>query len=214
VHLNDLILKNWVGWDGLTAVATLALVFVGVATVIYAGVQLADFRQESRIKHLIDLVDQFEREPYAGYRRSLAAHRLKEGSLVPLDLENPPFELYAIMNFFEHMGFLLKGHYLNLEGLAVEFHYWILNIWADARELVKLEQADDPIYYEHFVLMVNQLLEYDRPQTGKLDLPSASDVEDFYSDEAHLSPGSPIPRKRRRKRRRRQGLLRGTTETA
>jgi hypothetical protein len=210
------LLKHWIGWEGLTALATLALVLVGIATAIYAGLQLADFQRESRIKHMIDLVNQFETEPLAKYRRGLAQKRLSsDGVLQPLDLENPPPELYDIMNFFEHMGYLLDGNYLNREDVVVEFHYWILRVWADAFKLVKqLEQAEDPIYYEFFEKMVNSLQEYDRPRTGKLASPSDSDIQDFYSAEAHLVPGSPIPRKRRRKRRRWQARLnRSSTPT-
>jgi hypothetical protein len=208
--------KHWIGWEGLTALATLALVLVGIATAIYAGLQLADFQRESRIKHMIDLVNQFETDPLAKYRRDLAQKRLSsDGVLQLLDLENPPPELYDIMNFFEHMGYLLDGNYLNLEDVVVEFHYWILRVWADAFKLVKqLEQAEDPIYYEFFEKMVNSLQEYDRPRTGKLASPSDSDIQDFYSAEAHLVPGSPIPRKRRRKRRRWQARLnRSSTPT-
>lgn len=206
--LAEWILGHWLGWDGLTAVATVLLVVVGIVTVVYAGSQLKDFRRESRIKHIIDLVNQFESDPLAQYRRQLAQKRLSsDGVLQPLDLDNPPAELYDIMNFFEHLGYLLDGNYLNFEDVLVEFHYSILNVWADALELVKLEQAEDSIYHEHFGRMVKRLLEYERPRTGKLELPTPSDIEDFYSVETHLSHGSPIPRKRRRKRRRRQGLL-------
>lgn len=201
--LEKLLTAEWV-----TAFATLALAVIGGITAQYAYSQLKEFRTEARIKHMIDLVNQFESNPLAQYRRDLAQKRLSsDGVLKPLDLDNPPAELYDIMNFFEHMGYLLDGNYLNLEDVSVEFHYWVLSVWADACELVKLEQADDSIYYEHFGRMVNRLLEYDRPRTGRLELPSASDIEDFYSVETHLSPGSPMPRKRRRKRRRRQGLL-------
>jgi hypothetical protein len=151
-------------WDAVTAIATCALVALGVGTLIYAGVQINDFRKEARVKHLIDLVAQFETEPYASIRRRLGAARTDGTRLRPLDVEYPPSELYDVMNFFEHVGFLLDGNYLGLEGVSVEFHYWILHVWADARELIKKEQAeDDPIYYEFFAKMVNRLLEYDRP---------------------------------------------------
>ncbi len=211
--LIEWIFGHWVGWDGVTALATFLLVVVGIVTVIYAGSQLEDFRRESRIKHMIDLVNQFESDPLARYRRELAQKRVSDGVLQPLDLENPPAEVYDIMNFFEHMGYLLDGNYLNLDDVAVEFHYWILRVWADVSELVKIEQSEDSIYYEFFEKMVRRLQEYDRPRTGKLALPSRSDIEDFYSDEAHISPGSPMPRKQRRKRRRRQGLLSSQSST-
>jgi len=180
-----------VSWDAVMAIAT--------CTLVYAGIQIRDFRKEARVKHLIDLVTQFETEPYASTRRRLGSARTDGTSLKPSELEHPPPELYDVMNFFEHVGFLLDGNYLDLEGVSVEFHYWILHIWADARELIKKEQADDRIYYEFFEKMVNRLLEYDRPRTGKLDLPSTADIEEFYLDEARNPVGSPLRRRKRSK---------------
>ena len=129
------------------------------------------------------------------------AKRAPGGVLVPLDLNNPPPELHDVMNFFEHMGYLLEGGYLNIEDVSVEFHYWILNVWADARKLIKSEQAENAIYYEFFEKMVNRLLEYDRPRTGALQLPTDTEIEDIYAEESHLPIGSPIPRAKRSKRR-------------
>ena len=188
-------------WEALTAIGTIALALVGASTLLYIKQQLDDFRRESLIKHLMDLVSEFEHDPLATRRRVLGAARAPGGHLQPLDLNNPPPELHDIMNFFEHMGYLLDGKYLNLEDVSVEFHYWILHIWADAKKLIKSEQAENPLYYEHFEKMVDSLLKYDRPRTGTLSLPTEAEIEDFYAEESHLPIGSPIPRQRRLKRR-------------
>lgn len=190
-----------ISWEALTAIGTLALAVIGIVTVCYAIQQLNDFRRESRIKHLTDLVDQFERDPMAMYRRNLGAKRTESGILQPLDVENPPSEIHNVMNFFEHMGFLLEGGYLNLEDVSVEFHYWILHVWADARRLVAVEQTENPIYYEFFQKMVNRLLEYDRPRTGVLPVPDDADLRDFYVEESQLLTGSPFPRQKPPRRR-------------
>ena len=182
---------NWEMW---TAIGTIALAIIGGISLVYAIVQLREFRKESKIKHLMNLVTQFESEPMAGYRRTLGKARAPSGVLLPLDLNNPPSELHDVMNFFEHIGYLLEGGYLDLEGVSVEFHYWILHVWADAKRLIASEQAENPIYYEHFGTMVNRLLEYDRPRTGNLQLPPETDVGDFYAEEARLATGSPIPK--------------------
>jgi hypothetical protein len=190
-----------INWEAWTAIGTVSLAVIAGVTALYAKQQLNDFRRESRIAHLISLVDQFEREPMAGTRRTLGAKRAPGGVLVPLDLNNPPPELHDVMNFFEHMGYLLEGGYLNIEDVSVEFHYWILHVWADARKLIKTEQAENAIYYEFFEGMVNRLLEYDRPRTGALQLPTDAEIEDIYAEESHLPIGSPIPRSKRSKRR-------------
>jgi hypothetical protein len=105
------------------------------------------------------------------------------------------------MNFFEHMGYLLEDKYLNLEDVSVEFHYWILHVWSDAKKLIEREQAENAIYYEFFEKMVTRLLNYDRPRPGTFELPSEAEIADFYAEESHLPNGSPIPRQRRSKRR-------------
>jgi hypothetical protein len=99
---------------------TVALALIALLSALYAKGQLDEFRKEARIKHLIDLVDQFEQEPLATCRRNLGAIRTSGGVLQPLDLTNPPPELHNVMNFFEHMGYLLEGGYLDLDGVFVE----------------------------------------------------------------------------------------------
>jgi hypothetical protein len=136
-----------IGWDGLTAISTFALAATGLLTALYVRRQLEDFRREAKIKHLIDLVEQFEREPLATYRRQLAMKRFSSDTLAALNLDEPPDELHDVLNFFEHMGYLLDGGYIELQAVSTEFHFWIFNIWADAKDLVKYEQADDSVYY-------------------------------------------------------------------
>jgi hypothetical protein len=106
------------------------------------------------------------------------------------------------------MGYLLDEGYLDLQGVSIEFHYWIFHIWADARELVEYEQSEDSIYYTYFKKMVERLAENEKQRLGKFEFPSQEDIADFYAQEAHLSAGSPIPRQRRRKRKRRQRAAR------
>jgi hypothetical protein len=188
-------------WEAGTAIGTILLALIAGLSAWYAKQQLKDFQKESRIKHLIALVEQFERDPMATHRRNLGAKRTPYGELIALDLNNPPPELHDVMNFFEHVGYLLDGKYLDLEGVSVEFHYWILHVWSDAKRLIKSEQAENAIYYEFFEKMVTHLLEYDRPRTGSLPMPTEADIADFYVEESHLPIGSPIPRQKRSKRR-------------
>jgi hypothetical protein len=190
-----------IGWEGLTSISTVALVIIGGLAVGYAKGQLDDFKRESRIKHLIELVDKFEQNPLAEQRRELGRQRTSTEQIKPLLVDDPPPELHDILNFFEHMGYLLEGNYIELHGVSTEFHYWIFHVWADAREVIEYEQSQDSVYYSHFRKMVDRLARSEEKRRGKFKFPSREDIADFYAGEAHLPAGSPIPRQKRKKKR-------------
>src|ERR1700735_1451414 len=188
-----------IGWEGLTAISTAALVVIGGLAVGYAKGQLDDFKRESRIKHLTELVDKFEQNPLAEQRRELGRQRTSTEQIQPLIVDDPPPELHDILNFFEHMGYLLEGNYIELDGVSTEFHYWIFHVWADAMEVIEYEQSQDSVYYSHFRKMVERLAQSEKKRRGKFEFPSREEIADFYAGEAHLSTGSRIPRQKRKK---------------
>jgi hypothetical protein len=190
-----------VGWEGLTALSTFALATVAIIAALYARAQVNDFRSEAKIKHLIELVEQFEQGPLAAQRRQLGRLRVRDGKLIALDLDAPPEELHDILNFFEHMGYLLDGNYLSLDGVSVEFHFWIFHVWADARGLVRYEQSVSPVYYRYLEKMVGRLTQLEQKRIAGFTLPTLPEIVDFYEGEAHLSPNSPLPRQKRKRNR-------------
>jgi hypothetical protein len=189
-----------IGWDGLTALSSTALAATAIIAALYTRDQIKDFQREAKIKHLIDLVDQFEREPLATLRRQLGRLRTHDGQLNPLDPDAPPDELHDILNFFEHVGYLLDGGYLDIVGVSVEFHFWIFHVWADAASLVQHEQSESPVYYEYVTKMVSRLVELERKRFPGFTFPTVADIVDFYEGEAHLATHSPIPRQKRKRK--------------
>jgi hypothetical protein len=182
-------------WDAITAISTGALAIIAFAALIYAKKQLDAFHQENQISHLIDLVNQFSAEPIVTLRKQLASARL-DGSfhltIKNLDPQKPPYQLHEILNFFEHMGYLLDGNYITLEGVSTEFHYWIFRLWDDAKPLIDLDRRENPVYYKHLTKMVDRL----RGSEGAKSIPDAELVY-FYREEAQISPGRPIMRRPR-----------------
>lgn len=182
-------------WDTITAISTAALAIIAFVALIYAKKQLDAFHQENQITHLIDLVNQFSSEPMVTLRKQLASARL-DGSfhltIANLDARNPPYQMHEILNFFEHVGYLLDGNYVTLGGVATEFHYWIFRLWEDAKPLIDHEHKENPIYYEHLRKMV------DRLRDSKDAKPiSNGELVYFYREEAQMSPGRPIMRRPR-----------------
>jgi hypothetical protein len=193
--IHDVIAK--IGWEGLTAIFTVVLAAIGALAALYAKGQLDDFRKEAKVKHLIELVQQFEQEPLASQRKELAKERVRDGELVPLDAAAPPPALHKVLNFFDHMAFLLHGEYLDVHGVSVEFHYWVLTVWHDAEKVVDHEQKEDIIYYQYLRDMVKQLTDLKRDRLReKYHAPTEREIIAFYTEEANLPPGSPIPRQK------------------
>lgn len=184
---------HWDGWSAVEAFATSVTALTAIFAAVYAACQFDSFKKENRIAHLIELVHEFERPPLADARRKLACERLEGGKLRKLDVREPPQSLHAILNFFEHMGFLLRDRYLSLDGVSVEFHYWIFRIWTDARAVIRHEQHEASIYYSCFESMVKELREYESKKGRVLDQIDDAELEYFYAEEAELPNGSPIP---------------------
>ena len=61
-----------------------------------------------QIQHLLTLVNEFDQEPMATYRRGFAQKRLSHK-------DDDPIELYRILDFFETVGLLVNRGYLNEE---------------------------------------------------------------------------------------------------
>ena len=59
-------------------------------------VQIKEARQQAQIQHLLVLVNEFDQEPMATYRRGLAQKRLK-------GTDSDPMELYRLLDFFERI---------------------------------------------------------------------------------------------------------------
>jgi hypothetical protein len=194
---------GWRGWTAIEALASAGTFAVAVVALFYAKSQLDTVQRENRLTHLIELVNEFEHDPLADTRKRLANERLDSARrLKLLDPLNTPLSLHPILNFFEHMGYLLRDNYIDLDGVSIEFHYWIFRIWADAERVIKYEQVDAAIYYECFESMVRRLKEYERSKGRVLDVIDEQELEDFYIEEAELPKGSPIPRVSRKKTKR------------
>ena len=89
--------------------ATWGLVCTGAAAIIFTWCQLAAFRKQNKLDNLERVLEWFDSPGFRRLRRSLAKSRLTDGgTLRRLDLGNPPTAVYEILDFFEHVGFLVK----------------------------------------------------------------------------------------------------------
>jgi 23S rRNA maturation mini-RNase III len=152
-----------------------------------AETQIKEARQQAQIQHLIELVNEFDQEPMATYRRGLAEKRLKQD-------DDDPKELYRVLDFFETVGLLVNRGYLNEEDVWNEFGCWILNLNADSemRANVEYENNRDPTEYANYLQLVARLQRIDAAHNGNSSRLTKEDVTAFYKEELTIVGGSPI----------------------
>lgn len=182
-----------------TAIFTGVLAFVTGFALIYAHGQITEMREgsqrqitetrdEAQIQHLVTFVNQFDQEPMASYRKTLALKRLRN--------ESDPPELYDILNFFETIATLTQRGYLNETDVWKEFGYWILHLDADAEVQADLdwEWKNEPNEYRDFRQLLETLKRIDAQNNGKVSNFSSDDLKEFYTGESQIVAGAPTPK--------------------
>jgi hypothetical protein len=150
-------------------------------------VQIKESRQQAQIQHLITLVNEFDQEPMATYRRGLAQKRLS-------NKDSDPDEFYRVLDFFETVGLLVNRGYLNENDVWEEFGYWTLSINADSklRSDLEDERKDDPTAYANYQNLVERMVRIEAARHGTASHMSQEEVKDFYRDELRIVGGTPI----------------------
>jgi hypothetical protein len=86
--------------DFATAIATGIIGVRGLGALICAHRQLTQAREAEKVKHLVEFIREFESEPLAQYRKTVAEKRLRGTAYPP--------EAQEILDFFETIGLLVR----------------------------------------------------------------------------------------------------------
>src|SRR6185437_8216506 len=195
-----------------TAVAALgSLVAILIAVVLAniqikegratAEAQLKETRDEAKVQHLVDEGVRFNQPPLALSRVALAKQRLdeKHKTVLPLDAENPPSEMWDVLNECDQLGSLTRRGYLAVKDVYDEMGYWLLNFYADAEPAVLADRKEYPTSEKDCTWLIEQMkpleIQYDAGRNLRL---SKEDLYWFYEEELHTQVGKPLPRSRRR----------------
>jgi len=177
--------------DFVTAAGTAVIAVTGVWALIYAHLQLKQSRESEKVKHLIEFITEFERDPMVNYRRTVAEKRLKGTAYPP--------EAQKILDFFETIGLLVRRDYLDAEDVWSSFGYWMFNIYADFRDDIEQEQRLDKNYYGDSSDLLKRLHEIEEEMGSSDDRPSKEEIMDFWRDESKTLVGAPLKKRRPRK---------------
>lgn len=127
-----------INWNAVNGVSSVAVAVVAILALIFTGVQIHAYREETKVQHLMELVREFEAQRFAGIRRSLASQRIdtKLNRLKKLDPDNPPGEMLDELNFCVDVGLLTSRGALNVHDVWSEFGYWLFPVYYDSRPVI------------------------------------------------------------------------------
>lgn len=163
-----------------------------------AEAQLKETRDEAKVQHLVDEVVRFDQPPLALSRVALAKQRLdeKNKSVRPLDAENPPAEMWDVLNECDQVGLLTRRGYLDIEDVYNELGYYLLNFYADAEPAVLADRKEYPNSENQCTWLIEQMkpleIKYDAGRNLRL---SKEDLYWFYEEELHTKVGQSLPRR-------------------
>jgi hypothetical protein len=166
-----------------------------------AEAQLTEIRDEAKVQHIVDETVRFDQPPLALSRVALAKQRIDEAhkTVLPLDAENPPTEMWDVLNACNRVGFLTRRGYLDTEDVFNELGYWLLNFYADAEPAVLADRKEYPNSESECTWLIEQMkpleTKYDAGRNLRL---SKEDLYWFYEEELHTKVGQPLPRRSRR----------------
>ena len=198
-----------------TAVAAIGTLLAILVTVILADgqikearrsaeAQLKETRDEAKVQHLVDEAVRFNQPPLALSRVALAKKRVdeKNKTVLPLDAENPPTEMWDVLNECDQVGLLTRRGYLDIEDVYSELGYYLLNFYADAEPAVLADRKEYPNSENQCTWLIEQMkpleMKYDAGRNLRL---SKEDLYWFYEEESHTQVGQPVPRSSRGSRR-------------
>jgi hypothetical protein len=101
-------------FDGIAAIATLAIAVTGGWALVYARGQLKQAREAERVKHLVNFIREFDSEPMVNWRKLVAEKYLKGDSF--------PEEAERLLDFFETIGLLVRRGYLDVNDVCPHLH--------------------------------------------------------------------------------------------
>ena len=163
-----------------------------------AEAQLREVRDEAKVQHIVDETVRFDQPPLALSRVALAKARMDEEhkTVRPLDAENPPTEMWDVLNECDHVGFLTRRGYLDIQDVYSELGYWLLNFYADAEPAVFADRKDYPNSESDCTWLIERLkpLEMQQDSGRSLHL-TKEDLYWFYEEESHTKVGQPLPRR-------------------
>jgi hypothetical protein len=191
-----------VDWGEVQALSTAILVFTSVGAIVYAALQLKQEREYRSVANLEKQLTAFQADFFVAARKRLARERLVDGVLVPLDKETPPASALEVLDFYDHLGLLVKKGHLEVYDVWHTFYEWAQPVYVDLRELVEEPESQ---FKDHYTDLRRLMRKMDELQIARMHVQRANHyalwtphrIIDHYKYE--MESGGRLVRRTRRK---------------
>ena len=138
-----------VNWTEVEAIANSFLVLTSASAIGYAGLQLKHEREYRSVANLEKQLGFFQSEGFTAARRRLATERLTEDgqTLRSWELDEPPVTAFEVLDFYEHVGLLVKKGHLDVYDVWHTFYEWAQPVYVDMQAVI---ESGESAYVDHY----------------------------------------------------------------
>ena len=192
-------------WEAIQAVSNLALVLTSGGAIGYAGLQLRHEREYRAVTNLEKQLSFFLSDPFVAARRRLAESRTDGRDLCSWSLDDPPIAAFEVLDFYEHLGLLVKKGHLDIYDVWHTFYEWAQPVYVDLQSLIEGDESGFSDQYSDLRTLVRNM---DEIQLKRMHAQNANHwalwtperILDYYQYE--LESGKQTNRSRRRRSKR------------
>jgi hypothetical protein len=195
-----------INWLAAQAVATIALVLTSGGAIAYAALQLRHEREYRSVNNLERQLSFFLSDSFVAARRRLAQARVSENGLLPWSVDEPPVVAFDVLDFYEHLGLLVKKGHLDVYDVWHTFYEWAQPVYADLRPLTENPKSPYAVQYSDLRKLMRAMdqIQIHRMHAKRASLSTLLTPErilDYYRYELETSTGRVQPMSRRAQRK-------------
>jgi hypothetical protein len=195
-----------INWMAAQAVATVALVLTSGGAIAYAALQLRHEREYRSVNNLEKQLSFFLSDSFVAARRRLAQARVSEDGLAPWSVDEPPVVAFEVLDFYEHLGLLVKKGHLDVYDVWHTFYEWAQPVYVDLQPLIENPKSPYAVQYSDLRKLMHAM---DQIQIHRMHAKRASlstlwtpeRILDYYRYELEISTGLAQPMSRRARRK-------------
>lgn len=195
-----------INWAALQAIASTMLVLTSGGAIAYAALQLRHERDYRSVTNLEKQLSFFLGEGFANARRRLAEARVGDNGLLPWSLDEPPVVAFEVLDFYEHLGLLVKKGHLDVYDVWHTFYEWAQPVYVDLQPIIENPDSPYSVQYSDLRKLMRamddiQISRMHDKNANHWSLWTPERILDYYRYELDTSVAHTQPLSRRTQRR-------------